>query len=140
MEPAGTEAGCGKRSAITSPGQLPSPLIFLISNSLQITTLEIKQALGVGWKGGTTKVLLVFCLLFTKKCLVVKDKDKTMASAPENEQMKALIVGGALVKIGYIYFSLLGGFKSQLHHFSAFFGSPAENQTQEWPQANFLSG
>lgn len=57
-----------------------------------------------------------------------------MASAPENEQIKVMIGGGgwALVKIGYIYFSLVGGFKSRLHYFSAFFGSPAENQTQEW--------
>lgn len=48
-----------------------------------------------GWlKGGRTKVLLVFYLLFTEKYVVVKDKGKTIVQAPENEQIKVIIAEG----------------------------------------------
>ena len=39
-------------------------------------------------QGASTKILLVFYLLLTKRWLVVKDKDKTIVSAPESEQIK----------------------------------------------------
>lgn len=41
-----------------------------------------------------TKVLWVFYLLFTKKCLVVKGRDKTVVSAPENEEINIIIAEG----------------------------------------------
>lgn len=47
-DPAEQKQGVGNSLRITLHIQLLSPLIFLISNSLQITTLEIKQALGGG--------------------------------------------------------------------------------------------
>lgn len=43
---------------------------------------------------GEQSFLLVFYLLCTKKCLIMKDKHKTIVSPPENEQIKVIIAEG----------------------------------------------
>jgi hypothetical protein len=46
-----------------------------------------------GGREGEQRFCCSFYLLFTEKYLVVKDKDKTIVWALENEQIKVIIAG-----------------------------------------------
>lgn len=78
-------------SANYLPQTASESLILLIRNSLQITTRQINWASGVA-EGRENKGFIGLLSLFTKKCSAVKDKGKTIVTAPENEQIKVIIV------------------------------------------------